>query len=247
MEKRVRLQKYLADSGITSRRGGEKLILEGSVAVNGKLITKLGTTVNPEKDTVTVNGKRVLPSSKVYYLFYKPRGYTVTLDKNAEKGIFQFLKEIPERLIPVKGLDKSAEGLLLLTNDGEVANLLNRPFNSLSSVYRILVVPKTSSQILREIEKEGAWCSDGKLTVKNLRLLRSEANGSWLEVTTPPDEVKNHLRRLFAKYNFKVKRQIRVKLGHLSDKRIPVGAFRPLSDSEIASLKNREPCDVSSR
>jgi len=233
---KVRLQKYIADSGFASRRFAEKLILEGRVSVNDRVVTKLGTVVDPDSDKVCVDGKRVKSAPKVYYLLYKPRGYSVTLVESFEKTIARLLSLIPEKVIPVGRLDKTAEGLILLTNDGELANRLSRPDSGIESIYRIYVIPKIEFEAIRQIKDKGAFSSDGRLTVKEIRFLRNEKDGSWLEVTVASGEKRNHIRRLFAKYGLKVRSQIRIGFGPIRDKNLSSGAIRSLTKSEISSL-----------
>jgi len=124
----IRLQKYLADCGVASRRKAEELILAGKIRVNGQVVTQLGTKVDPGKDTVTSNGRRVTRSKYIYIKLNKPTGfYSSCVSQKGERTVLDLVKNIPERLYPVGRLDVSSEGLLILTNDGELANKLMHP------------------------------------------------------------------------------------------------------------------------
>ncbi|MFN4131458.1 MAG: pseudouridine synthase, partial [Caldimicrobium sp.] len=139
----MRLSKFLAFCGFGSRRKNIELILSGKVVINGIVVKDLSHKVDPEKDRVFVDGKEIKPPPKVYYLFYKPRGYITSLyDPHHRKTIKCFLEKIPYKVFPVGRLDKESEGLLLLTNDGDLANTLLHPKYEIKRTYLVWVNPK---------------------------------------------------------------------------------------------------------
>ena len=139
-DNKVRLQKYMADSGIASRRKSEELIAAGKVRVNGKP-AQIGDKVDPKKDKVTVAGKKVVCTKKyTYIMLHKPRGFITTMhDEMDRKCVAQLVEDIPQRVYPVGRLDRESEGLLLLTNDGAFANALMHPSKHVSKTYRVTV------------------------------------------------------------------------------------------------------------
>ena len=154
----VRLQKYIADCGITSRRKAEELIVQGRVEVNGELITELGTKVNAGRDAVVVDGNPIDINrvEKMYLLLNKPRGYVTTLnDPEGRKTVMDLVREISERIYPVGRLDYLSEGLLLLTNDGELANKIMHPSHEVVKVYEVKVFGAVNETILKKL-RDGA-------------------------------------------------------------------------------------------
>ena len=154
----VRLNKYIAQSGICSRRKADELIKEGKVKVNGEIVKDLGAKINPEKDIVEINGNIIKPiEKKIYIKIYKPVGYlsAVGKDKFGRKTLTDLLKElnIKESLFPVGRLDYNSEGLLILTNDGEFANKIAHPKHEVKKVYHVEVVPKVDEETLNQMKK----------------------------------------------------------------------------------------------
>ena len=142
-DQKIRLQKMLADCGVASRRKAEELIQQGKVKVNGH-VAQIGDKVNPKTDHVTVAGRRIVASRQYYYIMlHKPRGYVSTMsDEMGRKCVAELVKDIPARVYPVGRLDRDSEGLLLMTNDGEFANLIMHPSKHVPKTYRVTVRPE---------------------------------------------------------------------------------------------------------
>jgi 16S rRNA U516 pseudouridylate synthase RsuA-like enzyme len=151
-----RLQKYIAKCGFTSRRKAEELIIQGKVKVNGEVITTLGYKIDPERDKVEVEGKILVPEKKIYLALYKPMGYISSLyDPFGRKTVKDLLlnKNISYRVYPVGRLDQDSEGLLLCTNDGEIANYIIHPKYKIPKVYEVMVKGIPKEEELKKIEK----------------------------------------------------------------------------------------------
>ena len=148
-DQKIRLQKMLADCGVASRRKAEELIQQGKVKVNGH-VAQIGDKVNPKTDHVTVAGRRIVASRQYYYIMlHKPRGYVSTMsDEMGRKCVAELVKDIPARVYPVGRLDRDSEGLLLMTNDGEFANLIMHPSKHVPKTYRVTVRPDISEEQL---------------------------------------------------------------------------------------------------
>ncbi|WP_077330188.1 pseudouridine synthase [Virgibacillus siamensis] len=232
-----RLQKVIAQSGVTSRRKAEKLIMEGKVKVNNKVVTELGTKVSGN-DEVEVNGVKLEKEAPVYYMFYKPRGVISSLrDDKGRKVVMDFLKEVPERIYPVGRLDYDTSGILLLTNDGEFANLLMHPSHGVEKVYVCKVKGIPDKQDLAKLKK--GVKSDGELLravgYKIMRVERKK-NTMLLEITL--NEGKNrHIRRMMEEIGFPVSKLKREKYGLLTLEGMQPGDFRPLNPKEVKKMR----------
>ena len=161
----VRLQKYMADLGIASRRKSEQMIADGMVKVNGRTAT-IGDKVNPKRDKVTVRGRKIAAGAKAKrycIMLNKPRGYVTTMsDEMGRKCVAELVKDIPARIYPVGRLDRDSEGLLLMTNDGEFANRVTHPSKHVYKVYRVTVRPAINEEQL--VEMSSGMVIDGKKT-----------------------------------------------------------------------------------
>jgi 23S rRNA pseudouridine2605 synthase len=244
-----RLQKVLARAGVASRRKCEELIRQGRVRVNGQVVTQLGTKVNQAQDTIEVDGRLVTSEIKVYILLHKPRGYlSDTLDF---RGLPSALSLIPggERLYPVGRLDARSEGLLLLTNDGELAHRLTHPRYEHEKEYLALVEGEPTEATLRRM-LEGVE-QDGEVlqadTVERLKRLGPEARihgweeaprgMTWLRIILHEGK-KRHIRRMCAALGHPVRRLIRIRIGPLELRDLPVGKWRYLTEREVKRLYN---------
>lgn len=232
-----RLQKYLAHAGIGSRRSCEELIVQGKVKVNGQVITALGTKIDPHKDVVQINGKTVQKKErKVYIVLNKPTGYvTTSKDPQGRPTVLDLIKEKDTRIYPVGRLDFETEGLLLLTNDGELAYRLTHPKYKVKKVYHVLVkgVPEEKSlQILRK----GVLLDDGMTQPAEVKVLKRGNNTALLELTI--HEGKNRqVRRMCEAIKHPVIKLKRIKVGFLTLGSLPKGKYRELSVQEIRQLK----------
>lgn len=233
-----RLQKILASAGVASRREAEKIILAGRVKVNGKLINELGCKFDPDRCKITVDGKPILQESKVYYLFYKPRGVVTTMsDPQKRKTVADYMQNLPERVFPVGRLDYNTEGLLLMTNDGELAQKLMHPKHEVNKTY-LVKVPGIVPQEKLDVLRVGVKLEDGLTApaIVNLRTYDYEKNYTLFDVTI--HEGKNRqIRRMCDAIGFPVRELKRIKMGPLTLSGLSKGKFRVLEAQELVELK----------
>jgi 23S rRNA pseudouridine2605 synthase len=232
-----RLQKLIASAGVCSRRRAEELILLGSVKVNGEVVNTLGAKADPETDIIAVDGQvlDLQGTDKQYYLLNKPRGYiTSTQDPQGRPTVMDLMSAVPTRIYPVGRLDYASEGLLLLTNDGEVAHKLMHPSSQVRRTYAVKVKGEVLDEHIKALRK-GVQLSDG--FVKPLRVSRGESlrNKEWIEITIT--EGKNlEIRRLFAVLDLEVERLRRISIGPLRIDLVPVGKFLRLTKRQIEEV-----------
>lgn len=232
----VRLQKVMAQAGVASRRVCEEMIEEGRVEVNGAVVTELGVRVKPAEAAIHVDGIRLqLDEEMMYYVFNKPQGVVSTMeDPEGRKCISNFLRKGTERLFHVGRLDVATEGLLLLTNDGELTNRLTHPSYEVPKTYLVQVRGPMPSGIGAKM-KEGMELEDGRASVDSFRLVDSTPGHILVEVILHSG--KNRVvRRLFDAVGFPVERLVRVKVGPiaLGDQR--QGTIRALGRQEVGHL-----------
>ncbi len=236
-----RLQKIIAAAGVCSRRRAEELILLGSVKVNGEIVNTLGAKANPVTDIISVDGKVIEPDAteNQYYLLNKPRGYiTSTSDPQGRPTVMDLMASIETRIYPVGRLDYASEGLIILTNDGDMANRLMHPSSEVKRTYSVKIKGDVTEDQLRQLRK-GIQLSDG--FVKPLRVSRGERlqNKEWIEVTVT--EGKNlEIRRLFAVLGLEVDRLRRTGIGPLVIEQVPVGKFVRLTKSQVEGIFAKE-------
>lgn len=237
-DSRIRLQKAIAESGVTSRRKAEKLIVDGKVKVNGVTVTTLGTKVS-KKDEIEVNGIKLEKEEPVYFLFYKPREVisSVKDDKN-RKVVLDFFPEIKERIFPIGRLDYQSSGLLLLTNDGDFANVVMHPRHGIEKVYIVKVKGIPQKHELFQIKK---GVRDGKDLLKALHWkvlsVDSKQKTTILEITL--GEGKNrHIRRMMNGIGYPVLKIKREKYGFLTLDGLQPGEHRPLTPKEVKQMWN---------
>jgi len=231
-----RVQKILAKAGIASRREAEKIILEGRVTVNGKVI-QLGAKADPEKDHIKVDGKRIpRPEPKITLLLNKPRGYLSTVkDPKGRPTVMDLLGKVKWRLYPLGRLDFDAEGLLLLTNDGEIAYHLSHPKFLIPRTYWVKVQGVPGEKKL-DLLKKGIRLEDGLAKAQSVQILREREKNSWIQITVT--EGRTHLvKRLFAAIGHPVLKLKRVEYGPIRLGNLPVGHFRFLTPEEVDHLK----------
>lgn len=232
---KVRLQKYMAENGIASRRKSEELIAAGKVRVNGK-IAAIGDKVDPKHDKVTVSGKRVVKVKKnVYIMLHKPRGFITTMhDEMDRKCVAQLIEDVPERVYPVGRLDRESEGLLLLTNDGEFANALTHPSKHVPKTYRVTVRPDVTKEQLAAFES--GIEIDGRMTLPaEVRVLDKQEGRVVLEVVIYEGR-NRQIRKMCEALHLEVARLKRTKVGSLKLGMLKQGEYRYLSDDEIHGL-----------
>lgn len=235
-----RLQKYMASAGIDSRRNCEKLILNGFVKVNNSIITKLGTKIDPEKDTVKVNGKIVKYIKKkknIYILLNKPRGYLTTLfDPSNRPTILKLIKDIKTRIHPIGRLDFNSEGLLLLTDDGELTYNLTHPSKGVEKTYIAKVKGIPSQEKLRLLSKGVTLKYNYKILPCDIRRLEVKNNNAILKIKIKEGK-KRQIRRMGEYIEHPVLKLRRIQMGPIYLKGLKPGEYRNLSKKEINSLK----------
>ena len=231
-----RLQKILAAAGIASRRACEEVILEGRVQVNCRTVTELGTRADPRRDEITVDLVPIQKEAPVYILMNKPKGYVTTVkDEQGRPTVMALLKGVPGRLYPVGRLDFNSEGLLLMTNDGALAQVLMGPEHEIPKVYLVKVHRTPKPELLKEFEA-GFLLSGRRLKPCHIEIAEKGDN-PWLKVTLT--EGKNQqIRRMFAAVGHPVSKLRRVQFGPLADPMLKPGAWRFLSPQEIAAIKS---------
>jgi 23S rRNA pseudouridine2605 synthase len=233
----MRLTKYISHCGICSRREAIELVKSGDVTVNKEVITEPGTPVN-ESDVVTYKGKVIKPETqKIYLLLNKPKDYITTLDdERGRKTVMELIdKSITERIYPVGRLDRNTTGLLLLTNDGELANKLSHPSGNVLKVYKVTLNQEVKNEHLEQIRK-GLILEDGKAEVDAVNYMIGEpANVVSLAIHSGKNRI---VRRIFEHLKFEVVYLDRTHYAGLTKKDIPRGRYRPLTDREIIMLRH---------
>ena len=234
----MRINKYIASSGVTSRRNADKLVTEGRVKVNGKTVTELGFDVNENNDTVSVDGKKIALINKyTYIMMYKPKGCVCSAnDECGRKTVFDYV-DIDKRLFTVGRLDYDSEGFLLLTNDGALAQYITHPGNEIPKSYLVKVEGDIPEADLARLRK-GVKLDDGSLTARaKVRLKEITGNVYSYDVTI--FEGKNReIRRMFEAIGKEVIFLKRVAVGDLRLGGLSRGTYRYLTDKEIDYLKN---------
>ncbi len=235
MEK-IRLQKYIADSGLMSRRAAEKEIEMGNVSVNGH-VASLGTKVDPRNDNITYKGKKIRyeKTEYVYIMMNKPRGYlSSTSDDRDRKCVTDLLVGVKTRVYPVGRLDLISEGMLLLTNDGELKNRLTHPSHSIAKVYRVKVGGKVSDEQYEILTSE-LIIDDYKIKPVDVVVSESDESGTVLKMTL--HEGRNRqIRKMCEQAGLTVKRLSRISIGNLKLDGLPVGKWRYLDEKEVEYL-----------
>jgi 23S rRNA pseudouridine2605 synthase len=234
-----RLQKVLARAGIASRRASEALIKAGRVRVNGRVVTELGTKVDPHKDRVEVDGKRLVAEKPVYYVLHKPREMVTTLDDPEGRAtIADLLRRIPERVVPAGRLDYHTSGALLVTNDGDMVDALLRPRASVPKVYAVKLQGHLDVAELDAL-RNGVTLDDGYRTKKaEVFVLREERNHTWVQMTLT--EGKNRqIHRMGDAIGHRVMRLARQSFAGISIEGLRPGEYRELKRDEVQQLKKK--------
>jgi len=232
-----RLHKYMARCGVAARRKCEILIAEGRVTVNGNTVTSMGITVDPRTDRVTVDGKTIQPPHRyVYFALNKPAGVVVTAsDSHGVKTVLDIMEEVTERIFPVGRLDLDTEGLLLLTNDGELANRLMHPRYHLEKEYHACVTQQVNDHNLRWLSR--GIVIDGKRTIPARIRLRRKGGKNWCYQVIIREGRKRQIRRMFRAVGSPVQYLKRMAIGPVRIGRLKTGEYRPLTKKEIRDLK----------
>ena len=236
-----RLQKIIAASGIASRRKAEEIIAAGRVTLNGKVVVEQGTKADPQRDEICVDGKPLKSRERLlYFLLHKPKGYVTTVsDPEGRPTVMELMKKCPQRVYPVGRLDYASEGLLLMTNDGQLAQRLMKAGSHAPKTYLVKISGQPDEQVLNRLRAGITIELEDGMRVKTspakLRLVEGSAN-PWYEVIL--SEGRNRqIRRMFQRVGFNVLKIKRVQLGPLVLD-IPPGKYRALTVREVTQLKS---------
>ncbi|HKT48373.1 MAG TPA: pseudouridine synthase [Candidatus Acidoferrales bacterium] len=236
-----RLQKILAAAGVASRRKAEEIIAAGRVTLNGAVVREQGTKADAQRDTICVDGKPLAgPQRLLYFLLNKPKGYVTTAsDPEGRPTVLELLKDCAERVYPVGRLDYASEGLLLLTNDGELAQKLTKAGSHVPKVYLVKISGKPGEAALQRLREGIVIRLEGGRRVKTapakIRLAKDAAN-PWYEVTLIEGR-NRQIRRMFEEIGFRVEKIKRVRIGPLTLDVEP-GKYRALTAKELSELRS---------
>ncbi|HPS56245.1 MAG TPA: pseudouridine synthase [Sedimentisphaerales bacterium] len=230
-----RLQKVLAAAGVASRRRCEELIVEGAVRVNRQIVDELPAFVDPDNDIITVNGKKIHPVTKEYYLLNKPKGVICTnSDPQGRKKAIDIVYS-KNRIFCVGRLDMDTSGLIILTNDSELTNKLTHPRYELSKTYVAHVDGEITGEEVEKLKK-GIWLAEGKTNNAAIKVLKRNYKESLVQITIRQG-INRQIRRMLARIGLNVKSLKRLKIGKLTDKGIGIGQYRKLTTAEIKYLE----------
>ena len=235
----VRLQKFLADNGVASRRKSEDLIEQGKVKVNGR-VAMIGDKVDPVRDKVSVRGKTVVATKeKFYIMLHKPRGFITTMsDERDRKCVAQLVKDVPLKVYPVGRLDRNSEGLLFLTNDGDFANHLTHPSSHVNKTYRVTVAGKVSEEQIVKMATGIDIDSDGRLTLPcDVFVIERKEDRTVLNFII--SEGRNRqIRKMCEKVGLNVLRLKRTEIAGVKLGMLGQGKWRELNEKELKRLTN---------
>lgn len=234
-DNKIRLQKYLSEAGVASRRKAEEMIRSGAVKVNGA-VAQIGDSVDPKKDTVSVKGKKVIKQGeKRYILLNKPRGYVTTTDDDlGRKCVLELVKDVKERIYPVGRLDRVSEGALIMTNDGAFANAMMHPSKHVPKTYRVTVRPEPTAEQV-DILASGVEL-DGRLTAPaDVYVISKEEGRAVLEIVLREGR-NRQIRRMCESQNLEVARLRRIAVGPIKLGMLQTGQWRDLTPAEVESL-----------
>ncbi|MCK5565191.1 MAG: rRNA pseudouridine synthase [Planctomycetes bacterium] len=230
-----RLQKVLAAAGIDSRRNCEELILDGAVRVNRDIVDELPAFVDPQKDVITVNGKRIKFADKVYFLLNKPKGVICTnSDPQGRKKAIDLI-DCDQRIFCVGRLDIDTIGAIVLTNDSELTNRLTHPKFELSKTYEVKLKGRIDGDAIEKLKK-GVWLSEGKTEKSAVKVIRRSHTESVLQIVIRQG-LNRQVRRIMARVGFKVKSLKRTMIGNINIKGMRIGQYKKLTISQVNYLK----------
>lgn len=238
----MRLQKYLAQCGVASRRKSEELIESGKVKVNGR-VAQIGDKVNPKNDDITVSGKRIVRTNKyTYIMLHKPRGFITTMsDEMDRKCVAMLVKDVGVRVYPVGRLDRESEGLLLMTNDGEFANAMTHPTKHVPKTYRVTVRPSISEEQITKLSS--GIVIDGSMTAPaDVRIIKREEGRVVIEIILYEGR-NRQIRKMCEALGLEVARLKRVAVGSVKLGMLPQGKWRELTEDEVHKLTSNAGLD----
>jgi len=225
----------LSAAGVASRRKSEELILEGLVSVNGTVVERLPAFADPDEDTIVAAGRRIRPQQKVYFLLNKPKGVICTNFDPQKRHKAIDLIPTRHRIFCVGRLDIDTTGLIILTNDTELTNLLTHPRYGLTKTYIAEVKGRIEGQHVEKLNS-GIWLSQGKTSQAKVKILKRGYKSSLVAVTIS-EGLNRQVRRMLARVGLAVKSLKRTRIGKITDRGLGVGRFRLLTHSEVAYLK----------
>lgn len=241
--KPTRIQKAIAQAGLASRREAERMMLAGSVKVNGKVVRELGSTVVPGQDTLEVLGKKLAwdrPAATEVWALYKPKNCVTTLsDPEKRSTVKDYFPRTSARLVPVGRLDYDAEGLLLLTNDGDLAQWVTHPSHSVPKTYLVKVKGLVSEETLRNI-RNGAKINGRRRRPAQAKVLHNLTDKTWVEVTLK-EGVQHHIKKMFLELGHRVLKIKRYRIGAIALEDLAPGESRKLSSKELGELIKEGP------
>ncbi|MCB9856114.1 MAG: rRNA pseudouridine synthase [Phycisphaerales bacterium] len=230
-----RIQKILAAAGFGSRRACEEMVEDGRVSVDGRIVEHLPVVVDPAVNRITVDDKPIRVQKFVYFVLNKPKGYFCTnCDPDGRRRAVDLMVGIRERVFPVGRLDAESMGLLIMTNDGDLALKLTHPRFQTPKTYRAEVRGQPDTESLDKLRK-GVWLADGRTGPAEIVVIHSSRKNSVLEITLREGR-NREIRRMLARFGFPVTRLTRIKMGRISTKKLPLGSYRPLTDDEVKYL-----------
>lgn len=233
-----RLQKIIARAGLASRRASEELILAGRVRVNNRVVNELGAKADPFNDTIEVDGKRLVAEDLFYIVLHKPRGVVATVkDPEGRPTVAELVRGLPARLYPVGRLDFATSGVLLMTNDGELANGLLHPRGGVPKTY-VMKVQGLMNESDLEAWRQGVTLDDGPTLPAQAKLIRREEDKTWIEVTIREGR-NQQIRRMGEATGFRVLRLARTSFAGIGNEGIRPGEWRPLTRDELISLREQ--------
>ncbi len=232
---KVRLQKFLSECGVASRRKSEELIEQGAVRVNGQ-VASIGDKINPKSDTVTVKGKKIIKQkSHTYIMLHKPRGFITTMsDERDRKCVAELIKDVPGRVYPVGRLDKDSEGMLLCTNDGEFANAMTHPRKHVPKTYRVTVRPGITQEQITELTT-GIVINDRMTAPAEIRVVTREEGRVVLEIILYEGR-NRQIRKMCEAVGLEVARLKRTAVGSVKLGMLKQGDWRDLTEDEVRKL-----------
>lgn len=231
----MRLARFLAMAGIESRRKCEELITAGRVSVDKEPVTDLAARVDPSRQDIRLDGERISAERRVYFLVNKPKGLLCTnYDPDGRPRVVDLFPKLKERLFTVGRLDENSQGLLVVTNDGDLAQRLAHPRYRVVKTYRVQVAGIPSPLLIKDLER-GFFFAEGKFKADTAKLVKVKGQSAWIEITLSEGQ-NREIRRLLARIGHKVLVLERVALGSLRLGTLPIGAHRPLTQDEVKSL-----------
>lgn len=232
----IRLQRYLAQCGLGARRECEAIVTSGRVTIDGQRVTELGTKVDPKRQDIRLDGERLKPQQRQTFVFNKPSGVLCTAkDPQGRPRVIDFFPTAGPRLFTVGRLDENSTGLIIVTNDGDLAQKLAHPKYRIYRTYHIHVKGIPGRDALTAV-KQGLWFEEGKFRVQSAKILKRQGKSSIMEVVLREGQ-NREVRRLFDRVGHKVMKLKRIAFGPVQLGRLALGKYRPMTKEELASLR----------